>query len=522
VVGIWATCQMMAARLLVFVLALLCTALNPPQASANSRIAYQTEFDGIQIIGLKPPEGATYDFPIIEPREGVEKLIEAMALINENSPFSVKQIAALKKSGPVVVIYDPNLPERRTNLVNILAAIFMPKFGTQADSDSMGKSFPVVVTRFGIKWPLKELAPVLVHELVGHGVQHMEDRLESMRKIDVECEAWLYTEMAHQELGMENFTDERIKMRKNLAFQCDDFFRHLERNDRDGYAIWHVLKPDIPKLLQHFGYYLDDLRRSGVMGETLANAAVQRDEARTKLFRKGSPVKQFIMAEMFRKGSGVRPDQSEALRWYKRAAENGHVDAQRIAGELLTKEGPDRDLVEAAQWYHIAAENGDQGAQYTYGLFFELGTGGKSLDLTTAAKWYAKAAIQGHIKAQYRVAKAFEKGRGVAVNFSAAAQWYRESAGQDFALAQFKLGRLYDRGNGVEQSYVEAFKLYTQSADKVARARFRLGLLYELGNGVVQNFAGAARLYEQASKQGSEAATKRLLNLMQAHPEVMQ
>jgi TPR repeat protein len=474
-------------RILFSTIVFACVSLAALGSSAADRkIAFRTQFDGMEIIGLEPPEGAIYDFPIVDAAKGVAKLIEAMTLINKKSPYSVSRIADLKREGPIIIIYDPHMPDRNQNMANILAAIFMPAYGNQLTSDPEGKSFPVVVSRYGIKWPLKELAPVLVHELVGHGVQHLEERLYTMRQIDVECEAWLYTEMAHQELGMENFTNERVLMRKNLALQCEDFFRHLENNDPEGYAVWHVLTPNIPKLLTHFELYLDELRRTGAMGEFLANAATQVDEARAKLFQNGTPEEQFIMAEQFGQGIGVEMDLGESLRWYTRAAERGHAEAQRIVGDALARPGPDRDLVQAAGWYEKSALQGNAQAQYTYGMFFVKGTGGNPKDPAQSVKWYAKAAIQGHAKAQYRLGRAYEAGEGVDGNLATAARWY--------ALA----------------------------AEQVASARFRLGVLHETGRGVEQDFVEAARLYRLAIDQGSDTASAHLVKLEQAHPEVMQ
>ncbi len=452
----------------------------------NKRLAVKIMFDDMMIVGLNPPEGTTYDFPIVSPREGVARVIEAMALIREKSPYSRVRIEDLKREGRVLIIYDPHLPDRSTNMSSIMAAIFLPKYENQEDPESSSKDFVVVVSRFGVKWPLEELAPVLIHELVGHGVQHLEDRLETMRLIDVECEAWLYTEMAHQELGAENFTDERIDMRKNLKLQCDDFFRYLRENDTAGYAVWDVLNPDIPRLLTHFDGYLNELRRQGVMSETLATAADQDAETLEEIFRNGTPEVQFDIAQNLLRGMPVKQDLVEAMRWHRRAAENGHAEAQRIVADSFALAGPDRDLIQAAAWYEKSAVQGNAKAQYTFGMFFVNGTGNKPQDPVEAARWYAKAALQGHGKAQYRLGYAFETGSGVDVNFATAAKWY--------GLA----------------------------AENVAQARFRLGVLYETGRGVDQDLEEAADQYRRAIEQGSEVAAKRLVILEQAHPEVMQ
>ena len=57
------------------------------------------------------------------------------------------------------------------------------------------------------------------------------------------------------------------------------------------------------------------------------------------------------------------------------------------------------DAAEAMRWYRKAAEQGHADAQYQLGSHYELGIGVKK-DLDAALKWYHKAAEQGHRLAQ--------------------------------------------------------------------------------------------------------------------------
>ena len=49
---------------------------------------------------------------------------------------------------------------------------------------------------------------------------------------------------------------------------------------------------------------------------------------------------QFNLGAMYVEGSGVSQDDSEAARWFRRAAEQGHVDAQTRLEECLKKQNP--------------------------------------------------------------------------------------------------------------------------------------------------------------------------------------
>lgn len=219
------------------------------------------EHNKISLIALKPPAGAKFDVPIIEPEQALKVIGDAIALIENNSPFGKKQIDRLKKRGKITIVYDPNYPDRLANMSSVQVALFSPHYFKPLTPKTFHSTFLVIVSRHGVKWPIKELAAVMVHELVGHGIQHMNNRWGEMRKIDMECEAWLYEEMAYQNFGMDKFASNMIDFKKQLAGQCDSFLRYLRNNDPKGAAVWDNLNPDVPKLLTHFAGYMKHLKK---------------------------------------------------------------------------------------------------------------------------------------------------------------------------------------------------------------------------------------------------------------------
>ncbi|MBR5893847.1 MAG: sel1 repeat family protein, partial [Bacteroidaceae bacterium] len=62
-----------------------------------------------------------------------------------------------------------------------------------------------------------------------------------------------------------------------------------------------------------------------------------------------------------------------------------------------TGSGVEKDPTEAVKWYRKAAEQGQVNAQYNLGLCYEIGV---AKDLAEAVKWYRKAAEQGHADAK--------------------------------------------------------------------------------------------------------------------------
>ena len=62
---------------------------------------------------------------------------------------------------------------------------------------------------------------------------------------------------------------------------------------------------------------------------------------------------------MYLKGEGVPQDYVEAMKWYRKAAEQGLVVAQGVLGWMYgSGEGVPQDEVEAYAWFLLLKENG--------------------------------------------------------------------------------------------------------------------------------------------------------------------
>ena len=86
--------------------------------------------------------------------------------------------------------------------------------------------------------------------------------------------------------------------------------------------------------------------------------------------------------------------------------EPGDAQAQFELGfRYATGEGVAQDWTEAVKWYRKAAEQGHAGAQFLLGVCYVNGKG-VAEDMTEAIKWIRKAARQGNDKAQETLKKA--------------------------------------------------------------------------------------------------------------------
>ena len=169
-----------------------------------------------------------------------------------------------------------------------------------------------------------------------------------------------------------------------------------------------------------------------------------------------------------------------------------------------------QDIAEAVKWYRRAAEEGDANAQTKLGLMYDKGDGVPQ-DFAEAVKWYRRAAEQGNAEAQYNLARMYRNGQGVPQDIAEAMKWCRRAAEEGDATAQFNLGALYANGQGVPEDHAEAAKWYRRAAEQGnATAQFNLGLMYDIGDGVPQDFAEAVKWYRRAAEQGNADAQNNL------------
>lgn len=72
---------------------------------------------------------------------------------------------------------------------------------------------------------------------------------------------------------------------------------------------------------------------------------------------------QFNIGVMYRRGEGVLQDDAEAVRWYRKSAEQGYANAQCNLGFMYENGyGVEKDKAEAVRWYRKAAEQGHKTA----------------------------------------------------------------------------------------------------------------------------------------------------------------
>ena len=202
-------------------------------------------------------------------------------------------------------------------------------------------------------------------------------------------------------------------------------------------------------------------------------------------------------------GKGVPQDKTEAARWFRKAAEQGHGEAQyRLAMLHLSGDGVPKDKAEAVRLFSKAAEQGHGEAQYRLAMLLLSGDGVRR-DTAEATRLFRKAAEQGHAKAQFELAVRLFKGDDVPQDKAQAAEWHRKAAEQGLAEAQCSLGDMLSKGDGVPKDEVQAVEWYRKAAGQgLAKAQFNLGVMLFEGDGVARDPHEAVSWMKKAADQG--------------------
>ena len=244
----------------------------------------------------------------------------------------------------------------------------------------------------------------------------------------MECAANLYKEKFNQDIGIDKNTKEVIESRQALEEQwCSDFKRHMRQHTPSLMNLWDVLNPDVPRLLEVFNDYVNDLRAKGVSGKAIeaANELKKTDFEMWigKVTERSSADEQLQVGYSYRDGVGTTQDFAEAAKWFRKAALQGSAAGQNLLGNMyLQGQGVPEDHIESAKWYRKAALQGDAKAQFNLGFMYRMSQGVPQ-DHVESARWNRKAAEQGHASAQFNQGLLYARGQGVAKDLVRAYMW---------------------------------------------------------------------------------------------------
>ena len=244
-------------------------------------------------------------------------------------------------------------------------------------------------------------------------------------------------------------------------------------------------------------------------------------------------------AECMYKEMLPEPQKGAAFNYAKKAAENGHIGAQYLAGLIAKKEG---NTIEASKFFRLAAKAGHAYAQTAYARLIIKGNA-DTTEIKIARELLEKSSKQFHQsgmktlakilfkegeddKAKKLMKKAAEMGNPGAMFYLAskalahnkitkAFELVRKSSQKGHAQSKRILGIMYKRGLCVSRDESIAFK-YFEEAFKGGdiKSAYYLAKLYLSGKGCDKNEEEAFRLAKIASDQNHNCSTLLLCNLL--------
>jgi hypothetical protein len=165
-----------------------------------------------------------------------------------------------------------------------------------------------------------------------------------------------------------------------------------------------------------------------------------------------NPSTPFAMTNLgyrYQSGIGIPVDYDLALKWFKKAADAGSVEAWNALGfRYHDGIGTPRDFDEARKWWEKAADQNNAAAaaaQLGLGILYELGQGVPQ-DYDQARKWYEKSAAHGNIGAPWRLGRFYQFGWGVPQDYAQARKWFQKANAQGYnTMAQKSLKEIEEQ-----------------------------------------------------------------------------
>ena len=226
--------------------------------------------------------------------------------------------------------------------------------------------------------------------------------------------------------------------------------------------------------------------------------------------RAGNPHAQYFIGEMYALGFGksatALPNNREAIRWYQRAAKQGHEDAMlKLAQRYTTGWGVDRDYATAERWYRRTLETNSTAAVEK--ILHSIEELPDSLqEILADIHSFGPLEYRNAPRADQQYRQAAQRG-----NKNALTKLIGRADRLNEQTAHFELA-LYNESTGENDAAVERYRRAAQLGH--GRAQFVLGQYYEMGWIVESDESKAKEWYRKAAHQGHPQAARELLDIL--------
>lgn len=164
------------------------------------------------------------------------------------------------------------------------------------------------------------------------------------------------------------------------------------------------------------------------------NGAPKNIELSVTWYRKAAEAGNVEAMQKFSKflyvGIGISADPNQSIIWRTKAAEAGNIEAMIALADMYgkgTSSAFPKNDTEALRWYRRAAEQGDTFGMSMVGTFYYNGRG-VSESNEEAVAWWRKAAAAGDTDVMFVLGRSYAKGEGVPASEEQAIYWWRKAA----------------------------------------------------------------------------------------------
>ena len=187
-------------------------------------------------------------------------------------------------------------------------------------------------------------------------------------------------------------------------------------------------------------------------------------------------VAQYELGQDYAHGRNGKPViEDTAVKWFQKAAEQGHEKAQAIMGTRNYKKfeyyKDQKYFDEAVAWWEKAASQGLVDAQWDLAQAYEANVTEENQKeyVQKTMCWAEKAAHQGHTRAMELLGGYYSpdllNSNEATVDMERALYWLEKAADKGSKAATYHLGTLYEYGLGVKKDLKKAREWYQRSAN---------------------------------------------------------
>lgn len=219
---------------------------------------------------------------------------------------------------------------------------------------------------------------------------------------------------------------------------------------------------------------------------------------------------------MYLYGLGVTEDEPKAFQLFKEAADAGYSSAQSgLAKCYENGYGVTKSLSNAVSYYKQAAEQGNNYSMHRLYFILKEGGDGVSKDTQEAIQYLRQAADNDYDNALYSLGYEYLVGEILHQENSKALEYMTKAADNGYSFACAVLGTFYYDGEPlVEKDYNKAFKYLSVAVkdassineDLLADVYRKIGACYRFGRGTEVDQSLASYYTEQAAKYGDKGS----------------